>query len=158
MKRGIDASSCGPLAAIKALKCYGVRCNPQKMAELCGTTKKGTDDWQLQEGIVSFPAIFGILGFNTSEWEIQNGNLAFGRLLQALEKRPVLLCMDYSEHWVAAIGKLGKKVIIFDPDDNPLNRNKDRTRIMARAALLKRWIGKNGLFYGMAVVKPNSRH
>ena len=38
--------------------------------------------------------------------------------------RPVLLCVDQWDHWVAAVGNLGGKVLIFDPDSSPGRRKK----------------------------------
>jgi ABC-type bacteriocin/lantibiotic exporter with double-glycine peptidase domain len=102
---------------------------------VAGTTPKdGTDEKGLIRAINHY-------GHSTKEFKDQSGKRAWGFIKSSLSRgRPVLLCVDGWGHWVAAVGSLGGKVLVFDPEKIPGKRYKySGLRVYNEEQLRSRW-------------------
>lgn len=110
--------SCGPSAVRAALYVLGHNVTEASLRKWAGTTPDGTDESGMMRAIKHY-------GHTTKEYQEESRKRAWGWLKQTLGRgRPVLLCVDGWDHWIAAVGRLGGRVIIFDPDSNPARRKK----------------------------------
>lgn len=74
----------------------------------------------------------------------KRGVIAALLLTHYLERgRPAVLCVDSGEHWVAAVGVLGDRVLVADPADNELVLS------YTTAGLVARW--GEGRYYGVVL-------
>lgn len=110
--------SCGPSAARAALYVLGHNVTEAKLRKLSGTTPDGTDERGIRRAIYHY-------GHNTKEYQSESMKKSWSWLKSTLGRgRPVLLCVDSWNHWIAAVGRLGGKVIVFDPDPAPSKRRR----------------------------------
>src|SRR5665213_283880 len=99
---------CGPIAVLNAARALGVRLREREVRAHSGTTKKeGTN----QFGVLS---ALDKLGFEFLE---MNGTKqgAFHHLRDRIAEGWVgVLCVEEGNHWVAAIGVVGDRIVTFD--------------------------------------------
>lgn len=104
------ASSCGPAAARNALLALGVTRSEAEIETLTGmTAASGTS----AKGILK--ALHAILPDGAGPGVINETreDVALLRLLAALGAgHPVICCVDNDEHWVAAVGTLGRNILL----------------------------------------------
>ena len=153
MKYQTTPYSCGAAAVVNALRCLGKKVPERVIQKISFTSEKnGTDE----HGII---AALRSLGFDGSPF---NGSFddAFAELESELgEGYPVILCTWDMQHWVTAIGKLGKypgngtKIVIFDPSRSKSNKGENGVKILTRKQLKKSWKSRDGKFYGIACFK-----
>lgn len=95
-----------------------------------GTTKEhGTQEGGLKQAIERLgrtPEDLPKVGL----WE------ALCRALDAGE--PAILLVDETEHWIAAVGRIGKRVIVFDSTREPANKQEHGVQVVTKGQLLKR--------------------
>ena len=134
--------TCGPASLCNAVKALGATPIPEKtVAELCGTTPRGTNATQLLRGARK-------LGLRPESFKRYSPESAYralsGALLQGL---PVVCSVDQDDHWVTAIGLLGSdRVLVAD------SASGDVVLSYTKASFLDRWQGSargKVLWYGV---------
>lgn len=105
--------SCGPAAVRAILYILGHNATEAAIRKRSGTTPEGTDEKGIIRAIHHY-------GHKTKEYQSETRKVSWGWLKTELGRgHPVLLCANNWGHWLAAVGLLGGKVIIFDPDSSP---------------------------------------
>jgi hypothetical protein len=96
-------ASCGPAAMSNALQSIGIQLSVQACEKLCHTSAvRGTQPAQLRNALTGVPGITPVV-LKETRWEV-----ALMKVLLSLQAgRPVILCVDSSTHWIAAVGTLG---------------------------------------------------
>ena len=132
------AANCGPASVSNALQALGVIRSQQECEQLCKTSATdGTTGRNMVKALTS-------LGFSPAVIREKREDVAALRLRMALHQgRPLVLCVDNWEHWVAAVGVLGERILVADPADNELVLSYDV------GALLRRWGGDAAPYYGV---------
>ena len=126
---------CAPAALSNALAALGRDVPPAACAELCGTGVEGTDEDDLVEAVRA-------LGFQpeiVTSWRALQGAVLAGA--------PVVCAVREDEpydHWVAAVGVCGDRVLFADPADHAVVRPRDREE-------WSRWAAGPDGFYGVAL-------
>lgn len=133
------AANCGPASLSNALQALGVIRTQAECETLCKTSgTDGTTIRGLQGAIKSLgrtPRPINERRFDVA-WCFLRGWLQVGN--------SAVLCVDNSEHWIAAIGVIGERMLIADPADNELVTS------LAPDALKARW-GHGNRFYGVVL-------
>lgn len=121
-------ANCGPFALKNALSAIGIERSAEELEKACGTTAtKGTPT----KGILK--AAQKIEGCSPIVIRERRSDVALLKLEHAVnEGRPVLLCVDHGEHWVAAVGKLGERYLVADSANSELVVSYSTTEIEAR--------------------------
>lgn len=133
--------NCGPAALSNALAALGLLHSQTECSELC---KTNATDGTSPKGLISAARQLGRQPHALSE---KRGVVAMLYLDAHLRAgRPAVLCVDNDEHWVAAIGLLGERILVADPADNELVLS------YTRAGLLARWCSKTGRHYGVVLL------
>lgn len=110
--------SCGPAAIRAALYVLGHNLSEVALRKRAGTTSEGTDEKGVMRAIRCY-------GHRPREYQAESRKVAWGWLKSVLGRgKPTLLCVDQWDHWVAAVGRLGGKVLVFDPDSSSGRRKK----------------------------------
>lgn len=140
-----NRSACGPAALHNALAALGVARSEDELIQLTGQRPSGTSAAgilraikTISEGVV--PPLVG----EAVMW--RNKDEAVRGLWWYLTERgrPLILCVDNFDHWVACTGYLGYRFAVMDSADNRLAIYYDV------AALVGRW-EKDGRFYAIVV-------
>lgn len=144
--------SCGPAAARAVLYVLGHhKVTEAALRRWAGTTPDGTDERGMLRAISHY-------GHKGKEYQAESGKKSWAWLKNILGRgKPVLLCVDEWDHWVAAVGRLGGKVLIFDPDSSGGRRKKysglvvyDEKDLLGRWAYHDPETNKNA-YYGISV-------
>ena len=110
--------SCGPSALRAALYVLGHNVTEASLRRWSGTTPEGTDE----KGIIRAVKHYG---HGAREHNSESLKRSWGWLKDTVGRgKPVLLCVDEWNHWIAVIGKLGGKLLVFDPDSSPGRRKR----------------------------------
>lgn len=130
MRMQDTAANCGPASLSNALAALGIVKTQQECERLCKTTAQdGTSQKQLAAGA----RLAGRYGSGVVKHTKQFSALV--ELEHYLRMgRPMILCVDSGEHWVAAIGMLGHRFLVADPADNELVLSYDGSE------LARRWV------------------
>ena len=144
--------SCGPAAVRAALYVLGHNnISEATLRRRAGTTPEGTNEQGLMRAIRSF-------NHKPKEYQSESRRASWSWLKTCLSKgKPVLLCVDQWDHWVAAVGTLGGKVLIFDPGIPPGRRKKySGLEIYNEQELHPRWGYEDEdtdktIFYGVSI-------
>jgi ABC-type bacteriocin/lantibiotic exporter with double-glycine peptidase domain len=133
-------ANCGAASLSNALAALGISHSQAECAELCKTTAtEGTPPKRLLSGAKQ-------LGRQPQVVSEKRGAVAMLYLDAHLRAgRPAVLCVDNDEHWVAAVGLLGERILVADPADNELVLS------YSRAGLVARWGSKAGRYYGIVL-------
>jgi predicted double-glycine peptidase len=108
MKSQIYPYSCGSASIVNVLRCYGIKKTEKQIIKLANTNPEiGTTEDDIARVLQSF-------GFSVSCRDHKSFNVGWNWLLRSLNNSPVILCVKQWSHWIVAIGRLGKKVILFD--------------------------------------------
>lgn len=152
MKYQSTPYSCGAAAVVNALRCLGKKVSERVVQKVAFTTPDGTDE----HGII---AALRSLGFDGTAF---SGNFddAFSELESELsEGYPVILCTWDMQHWVTAMGKLGRdpgngtRIVIFDPSRSKTNKAENGVKVLTKKQLRKSWKSREGKFFGIACFK-----
>lgn len=131
---------------VNALKCHGKNASVNITRKLFSDPVQGTSE----DGVVRALTYWGYAGvaFTTHKakeaWETLHTSVASGA--------PVVLCVDKDQHWVAAIGAIGDRVLVFDSARNEKNLREAGVAIYTRTNFSRRWKNRDGVFYGIKVL------
>jgi ABC-type bacteriocin/lantibiotic exporter with double-glycine peptidase domain len=135
MKYQTRSYTCGPAAAVNALRLYGLQVPEAHVAKLAGTTPEGTDERQLMRALRK-------LGCSpTAVWRTSTVRK------RVLAGTPVIIHLDEELHWVAIIGCLGDSLIAFDSWKSKSNIEENGVRVITPEEL-------GGNVFGICVKKP----
>lgn len=143
MKYQSNRASCGPAALHNALAALGVSRSEDELIKLCGQNANGTSG----AGIVKAIKALKLEGMTGEPIKFRHENDAMIGLWWYLTERgrPVILCVDKFEHWVACTGYLGYRFAVMDSADNRL------AIYYTGNALAARWAGPKGQFHAIVV-------
>lgn len=135
MKYQTRSYTCGPAAAVNALRLYGLQVPEAHVAKLAKTTSDGTDEKGLMRALRKLGAA------PTAVW-----------LTSTVRRRvqagiPVIIHLDEELHWVVVIGCLGENLIAFDSQRSVSNQEENGVRVITPAEL-------GGTVLGICVKKP----
>ena len=142
--------SCGPAALVNICRALGRRVAEGRARVLAGTTKAGGTD---ELGLISAARSLGLTAAvhsssdKAAAWAFIRSNVADGR--------PCLLCIDQWQHWVAAIGVVGDRVLIHDPANTKANVTESGLHPLSRPDVIRRLRhqGEQNAFYVIAIGK-----
>ncbi len=137
-----NRSSCGPAALANALEALGIKRSEDELIPLTGQTPDGTD----ARGILK-----AIKAISTEAAPLRGDSIKVGEGLAwvlawfhiAHEGRPMILCVDEEDHWVAATGHLGDRLVVIDSGGN------DLVFFYDKKGLLDRWKASDGRYYAI---------
>ena len=135
MKYQTRSYTCGPAAAVNALRLYGVAIPEAQVAKLAGTTSDGTDDRGLMKALRK-------LGCKPSAVKLTSKIAK--RVMSGV---PVILHLDNELHWVVIIGCLGRDFVVFDSVRNIKNQEENGVRVLTPEAI-------GGRCFGICVNRP----
>ena len=133
------AANCGPASVSNALSALGISRTQAECEVLCKTS--GTDGTSARNIIRAVQSL-GCRGVQIRERRELVALLLLDHWLN--EGAPIVLCVDQASHWVAAVGRLGPRILIADPADNELVLS------LKKQELLERW-ASNGNYYGVVL-------
>lgn len=143
--------TCGPAAISNALKCFGHHYRESTVVKHCKTSvESGTDENRLMEGIRS-------LGWQATEMQFKNGKEAYRFLCQIVSHSPAIICVDKDQHWIAAIGRTGRRVIVVDSKNTEANYKENGTHVPSPAELIARWRSPENIYYGIIIHRRKIR-
>ena len=128
--------SCGAANVRCALYVLGhKRLSEATIRKKCGTTPDGTDEFDILRGIKAY-------GHRARECKFSSGKEAWHWLRATLGRgKVVLMCTDNEGHWVTAVGRLGGRIWIYDPDSTtpPRQRRYSTLELVSKEELTSRW-------------------
>jgi ABC-type bacteriocin/lantibiotic exporter with double-glycine peptidase domain len=130
------AANCGPASLSNALQAIGISRTQAECEQLCRTTgTAGTNYRGLQAAIKSVGRVPEVLNERRAD-------VALSFLRNDLRSgRAAVLCVDLGEHWVAAVGLIGERILIADPADNELVMSLSGDQLKTRWAHANRYYG-----------------
>lgn len=140
-----NRSACGPAALHNALSALGVHRSEDELIALTGQKPAGTSAAGIIKAIKTISeGVTPPLAGEAVCW--RNEDEAIRGLWWYLTERgrPLILCVDNFDHWVACTGYLGYRFAVMDSADNRLAIYYDA------AGLLARWV-KDGKFHAIVV-------
>jgi ABC-type bacteriocin/lantibiotic exporter with double-glycine peptidase domain len=139
MRMQDTAANCGPASLSNALQAIGITRTQAECEELCKTS--GTDGTSIR----GFQTALKSLGLHRKPINERRWDVSLLLLLSYLhDGHAAVLSVDGGEHWVAAVGVIGDRVLIADPAENELVLS------LAPDALKARW-GNANRFYGVVL-------
>lgn len=139
-----NRSACGPAALHNALSALGIARSEDELIQLTGQKPAGTSAAGLLKAIRAISDAANPLVGEAVMW--RNKDEAIRGLWWYLTERgrPLILCVDNFDHWVACTGYLGYRFAVMDSADNRLAIYYDVRGLTAR------W-EKDGRFYAIVV-------
>ncbi len=145
--------SCGAASLRAALYVLG-KCPWEKsIRKHAGTTPEhGTDEDGLRKAIEYYK-------FRHRRFQTISVREATDNLKKSLRRGyPVIICVDKESHWCAAVGMLGKKIMLFDPANSAKKQKYSGIRLYNVDDLAGRWgnVLPDGAteYYGIVVMPP----
>lgn len=137
--------SCGPASIINALRCFGIKKTEKQILKTSNTNSaNGTSEEDMIRVLTG-------LGFHIKKHEQSNLDKAWRWLRNRLKDGPVIISVNNWQHYVAVIGRIGERVIIFD-SGGPNKEN--GVKIFSKKELKKFWYHRSERLYtGLALVK-----
>lgn len=138
---------CGPICIINALKAIGVNVTEKQVHAYSGTTKK--------DGTNQFGILSALAGLNVPAKEYfldpeEENNRIFNDFLQEnlMAGHPIIIDFYNGAHWVALVGTIGDRVIVWDSDFSKKNKKENGSYALTEEQLFKRWKpDTKGLYY-----------
>jgi ABC-type bacteriocin/lantibiotic exporter with double-glycine peptidase domain len=135
---------------MNAASALGVYLTRRKIAKYSGTTLDGTSEHGIKNALHN-------LDFKIKELSgIGDYGLFLRKIDLSLKKnRPIILCVDKNVHWVAIVGTIGQKYIVFDSSYEKKNKKLNGVHILSDEELIKRAI-HNTAYYGIIVMEKKN--
>lgn len=140
--------SCGPASIINALRCFGIRKAEKTIRKTSNTnTKNGTSEEDMIRVLTD-------LGFHVKKHEQGRYPKAWKWLYNRLKDgSPVIISVRNWSHYATAIGVIGDKIIIADPDGGSA-KSENGILVLNKRRLKKFWYHINQKLYtGLALEK-----
>lgn len=139
--------SCGPASIVNALRCFGIRKAEKTIRKTSNTNpKNGTSEEDMIRVLTH-------LGFTVNKHEQGQYVKAWKWLHNRLKDgSPVIISVRNWSHYVAAIGLIGDRIIIADPDYG--NKKENGVLVLNKRQLKKFWYHTGEKLYtGLALEK-----
>lgn len=137
--------SCGPAAIVNALRCLGIKKTEKTILKTSNTnSKNGTSEEDMIRVLTD-------LGFCIRKHEQGQYEKAWKWLHNKLKAgSPVIISVRNWQHYVAAIGVMGDRIIIADSGD----KKENGVLVLNKAKLKKFWYHRRERLYtGLAIEK-----
>lgn len=145
MRYQSNRASCGPASLHNALAALGIKRSEDELIALCKQTKDGTSSAKLVAAIKAVSTAAQPTYGEAIKWrDIESGVVGLWYIVSE-RGRPVILCVDKFEHWVACVGYLGGRFMVVDSAEIGL------VFYYTKEELEKRWEGPSGGFHGIVV-------
>lgn len=145
-----DSYSCGVLAIVNAMLCYGRKISERRIKAHSRTTFQGGTD---EKGMLAALEALGSKGSKVLESKIRA--IVFEELDAHLAAGdPAILCVDEYSHWIAVIGKLGDKYVVFDSLNSKKNAQEHGVHVLTKGLLGRRWKSSKGPFFAILCKRP----
>jgi ABC-type bacteriocin/lantibiotic exporter with double-glycine peptidase domain len=115
-----------------ALRALGHKVREDHIAQYAGTTHQGTNEFGLMAALTKLEYSFTIL--NERKYSV-----AEGTLFTHLKTSSAIILAEAGDHWVAGIGTLGDRVVVFDSQMGVANRKENGVHVLQRGEQLRRW-------------------
>lgn len=146
--------SCGPAALRAALYRYGKKHTEKVIRRWAQTTPDGTDEEGLMRAIAHYKLRYKVI-------ETYSVRDALNKLKYYMSRGiPLLLSVDNESHWFAAVGAMGKDIMVFDPEPSwkGCRPKYSGVRYFDPTTLASRWMATTGesagVYYAIAVLPP----
>lgn len=138
--------TCGPASIVNVLKCFGINTKESVVRQYSDTDTCGTEDAGVIKALEHFK-------FKVLQHEQDNYNKAWKWLRkQVLSGMPAIIAVENWGHYVAIIGVIGNKVVMFDPSYSQNNKKENGVYVLSKIELDLVWKNKyNSLYTGLAV-------
>lgn len=126
---------CGLHAFSNAVKVFGIELSYDEAKRLVGTTaRNGTCKTGILQGVAE-------LGLNATEYTQKNNDAAWRWLLKHSETHPIIVLVDFDQHWATITGRIKNKVIMIDPTAN-FGKGENGAYVLNKTDMLWRWRSK----------------
>lgn len=135
MKFQRNTWSCGAATVRNILRCFGLKVSELDIRTYSNTSKEfGTSENGIMDSIRAF-------GYTAVEHHFDDSSEAWEWLHDTLYSgKPVILAVENWEHWVAAIGSLGRTgIVVFDPSNFKVNKHENGTHVWDKKKLIHKW-------------------
>ena len=143
MRRQGTNYTCAIASIANALEVLGIKRSQREVARLCHVDPEhGTDETEVKRALLANR-------MQVDEWHDRNAvqSELFARD-SIVNGRPLIICVDASEHWLTVVGMCGSRYLLFDPSRN------QGIEVHSAESLLTRWCDPDEGFYGIAVALP----
>lgn len=139
MKLQRSANTCGPLAIVNGARALGVKLTERSVRAHTGTTKAGTTEHGILNALER-------LGFEyTRHAFVLNEDGWYEQLLKIVaDGHPVILSVEGDNHWIAAFGVLGDRVVTFDSWNAKWNVAECGVDVLDKKKMKGWWAPKSG--------------
>lgn len=142
-----NGGACGPTSVFNALEALGLHPSLPKIRKDCGTDSEiGTSEHGLKQAVERAGKPWSELGVGWDDAYIQlHAHLAAGGA--------AILLTEAGNHWSAAIGVSGPRIIVFNGDraENPDNAAKNGVNVLTKRRLRDYWDTFEGRRYALLV-------
>ena len=145
MKYQSNRSSCGPASLHNALASLGIERSEDELIKLCKQTPEGTSVRNLAAAIKAISTDTEPLYGESIAYSVFSNAWVGLWFVVAQRGRPVILCVDELDHWVACIGYLGQRFVVVDSAEVGL------VFCYSKDQLDERWVSPKGKYYGLVV-------
>jgi ABC-type bacteriocin/lantibiotic exporter with double-glycine peptidase domain len=137
-------NDCGPCAILNGARALGIHLIEAQIRKHTDTTDQGTTEHGIKNALER-------LGFESESFELPPDE-AWEKLF---EKNPVILAVEDGRHWVATIGVMGKRVVVFDSWMAKWNAQESGISVLSKRQLMGWWTASNkdGHRYGIPMRK-----
>lgn len=128
-----DKFSCGPSALANAMAAVGIRMSEKKLTKMAGCTPVGTTSFGLQQVLTQLEMPYSLIDEIT--YSIAESQL----YLHLRGGGSAALCVEQDDHWVACIGALKTRYIIFDSKNTKKNKAINGIHVLTPKQLRRFW-------------------
>ena len=133
---------------MNALRALGLKVREEQAAQYAGTTPGlGTGEFGIRQALDRF-------GCKTTELSERKYAKAEEALFNHLKHGPSIILAEGGDHWIAVIGTLGDRIIIFDSQNRAFNRKENGVHVLERGEQLRRfWLPFENKRYAILITK-----
>ncbi len=140
-------NDCGATAVVNALAALGIHVKADNVRVDAGTTRLGATEHGLFQAIERAGAVFEGIDLPLK--------YAYPMLHRHLTRGGSgVILVEGGEHWVAAIGVLGDRIIFFDSENIKANRKVNGLHVVSRENLRRFWPPYDKKRYAILISKP----
>lgn len=133
-----DDYSCGACAILNALEAIGVKVSLEQVERLAGTTREGTDEIGIKDALDALGLESSVVAWDSANALAVRGDWFFATILRgAAQGQPAIVYSKPREHWFAAIGAIGDRLVVFDSDNTKANVAVNGVHVVDRDGLLQ---------------------
>lgn len=133
MRVQLDDATCGPVAVANVLRALGRDVTELDVIPHCGMTEKdGVAQYGLMQAVERLGHGFEELSLPYADaYEVLRGHLETGGA--------AVLSTEKGEHWIAAVGILGPRTLVYDGQPSRRRRGESGLLVLTREQLRREW-------------------